>query len=321
MARSTPRRAAPLAAAAEAAGAGVARSGLRTLDPQLNQQVAGAQQALNFLDRVAAQLQGMKQAFSGKLAEREGSADEVPLDQHLKQLSALMRQRQAATAGSLDGRLALHAPGEARQQFRIRGLDVKALVSGERETLSFAVAGQRPVSVLIDPELAPRAMISRIDHALMPTGIRVRRDAQGELAFSVAEAAWPEVRDALTAKGAGQRFPTGQFNRVLTEPEPELIRPETWRTDDTGAIRRTLQEIVIAVELVQRARGQITEVLFEASRRFERVDETDEATQVGAFVDQFKTRAQRPDFEVFSAIAPALIAISRHRVVALLSLG
>lgn len=306
----------PSAAPASPAAAPM-RAGLRTIDDGLNAKVAGAQQALNFLDELGSRLQSLKGALSSRLSDP--AAPDERLDAQLRDFAALWARRRDATGSSLDGQLALGAPGESRQGFRVRGLDRQALMSGERETLHIAVRTRRDLAVLIDPEAAPRSTVRRLDQALMPAGIRVSRDAWGELRFDANEVAWPDIRDSFAVKGAGHRFPAGQFHRVALDAEPDAIRPERWsNADGAGSLRQALQEIVTAIELVRRARLTVSEAIADARSRFDAAPAVD-SLWASAFVEDFAGLARRADFGIHAAIAPALIAVSRHRVLSLLS--
>ena len=308
------------------------RGGLRNLDFELNRQVAGAQQALNFLDQAGSRLQSLKGILSGKLAEKKAdsgtaSGSDAKLNEQLRQFNALWRQRDAATAGTLDGQLRVVQAGSAQQRFRIRGLDAASLGSGDKETLSFSAAGKQ-VSVALDPAAGEAAVLRRLQNALAPIGMGVERSG-GSLMFSVAEGDWPAVRDSLAVKGGGQRFPTGQFNRVRTEAEADAIQPQSWRADDTQAARQTLQEVLTALDLIRQARNTISRSLAEADARMQPQQKgatgaaaaADESDWAASFVQRFEAMAEKPDFNVFAAVAPALTAVSRNRVMALLGMA
>lgn len=316
----TPRAPSPPAVAGSVGVPGGAmRGGLRALDTQLNRQVAGAQQTLDFLARAETRLLALKDGLSASLAQGGAAADPA-LGAELRRFAALWRQRNAATAGSLDAQLRFGEPGEARQAFTLRGLDMKALVSGEPEILTFAVAGGEARTLAVDPELPSRAALNRLDQALMPAGIRARRDARGELQLSARETDWPAIRDGFAVKGGGRRFPAGDFSRAALDAEPEAIRPQTWQADDAARIRQSLQEVVTAAELLRRARASVDAALARVEGRFDAAQQAGEGAWAEGFVDDFAGLGERPGFEVFSAIAPALGAVSRQRVESLLGL-
>lgn len=307
------------------------RGGLKGIDSQLNHQIAGAQQALQFLEQAGAQLQDLKTGLSSHLARRQDSlASEsnaaAATEKLIRRFDALWRERPTATAGTLDNQLGYRASGQARQAFSVRGLQLSSLRSGDRETLSFAVGGraQRAASVVIEPGLSDAALVQRFDRALAPGGIRAIRDAQGELGFSVPESAWPGMRDALAIKGEGKRFPTGQFSQVRLVPEEPAIRPGDWSTKDQATTRRTLQQVLAAQDALRHARQGVGRALTDAGDRLRpRTEQSDAKAQAdahwsSAFTQTFEATAGRDDYQALSAITPALLGINRGRVMALL---
>lgn len=298
--------------------AATATVGLTSLDGELNRRVAGAQQALEFLDALAGGLHKVKSEQSRVLSRGEPVVGPA-LDGELEALRALLRQRNAMTGGSLDGGLRLVSPGEARQGFAVRGLDRAALVSGGRENLTFTIGGRREVGVVVDPDLPPRTAIRRLDEALTPAGVRVTSDAAGEPRFSVREADWPQIYDSFAVRGGGRRFPAGEFNRVALDPEPDAIRVPT-QGDGPDDQRVMLQEILTALDVVRRARAVVTDAIASARARFDDSRAAVETLWAADFVRDFDALAERSGYGVFAAIGPALAAVSRPRVVALLRL-
>lgn len=315
-----PGPAAPAAAAAEAPA--LTRGGLRIWNTQLNRQLASAQQALHFLDDAASQLQGLKTDLGGRLAGRE--AANGPLPEQLQQFQRTWRNRPAATGGSLGPQLD-YSPGEpARQPFTVRGLDLPSLRAGEKETLSFALAGSAPraVAVGVEPGLPDAALVQRFDQALSAVNLRASRDAQGNLVLSTPEAHWPAVRESLAIQGGGIRFPTGQFNRVRTEAPPEAVQPQQWKLDDAGAVRQTLQQVLQALQVVGRAHDVVSRALADAGQRLQQARPADEAGWAEAAARDFEAVAKAPDagYRDTASIAAALSGVRRDRVLSLLSL-
>lgn len=313
---------------AEAAGPRPAREsaaplqrGLRSWEPALNRRLAAAQQALGFLDQLAARLEAVKADLSARLAAQTDAAD-PKLENQLRELAELWRARREASGGTLDGQLTYGEPARTQQRFRIRGLDFATLQSGERERLFFSVgtAGQRLSSVLIEPGLSAEAIVQRFNQALAPAGIHVAQDGHEGLVFSVPESLWPDVRDTLAVRGGGQRFPSGQLTRVKIDAEPDALRPDTWQLENVAAMRRVLHEIILALERVKRVREEIIRALAETRAQIERLAAQDERDWAMSFVRDFEAMTWQPRFPVFSAIAPALNSISRARVLSLLSL-
>ncbi|HMN43128.1 MAG TPA: hypothetical protein PKE27_01015 [Povalibacter sp.] len=294
------------------------RGGLTGVDTQLNQRVATAQRTVEFLDRAAGQLQGLRSALTSQLTPA-GEPSTADLARQMRRFEALWRERPAATGGTLDGRLAQVAPGDARQTFTVRGLSLAALRTADAETLYLAVGGrtQHAAAVTIEPGLSDEAIVQRFDRALAPNGIRAARDANGELGFSVPETAWSTTRDALAIKGEGRRFPTGQFATARIVAEEPVIRPDRWSADNPPARRDTLQKVVDALEAIRNAQRSAAQALMTGMESLQPPSQAD-ATWSTEFVRTFEATAARGDYQSLSALSPALLGIHRERVVALL---
>lgn len=299
-----------------------AQGGLNQWDSDLNQQLSRAQQALAFLDQIESRLQGLKSDLSARLAADQAAGDPV-LDDKLRDFADSWSKRKTTAGGSLDGQLVFDGAGGARQSFTIRGLDRNALQSGDKESLAFSVGGigQRLLVVSIEPGLSEEALVRRFDQALAPADIRVSGDGQGGLLFSVAESAWPKVRDSLSVKGAGKRFPSGQLVQVKTDEVPAAIRPGSWGSAGIEMQRRTLQNVIEALGKIRQAREVINRALAEMGRRVREQPGSAERDWALAFAADFENIALQPVYQIYSAIAPALASISRERVLSLLALG
>jgi hypothetical protein len=333
-----PRRSTDAAAASGHAPAPL-RRGLGNWNPQLHQDLSNAQQAQDFLDRTAAQLQGIKAELSAKLAGLQ--SQDSQLQAQLQQLAATWHGRHSASGGSLDPQLRFSTPAVATQRFSVRGLDLQTLTSGSGETLAFSVGGtgQGLMSVSIPPGLSPDEVVRRFDHALAPAGIRVASDDSGALIFSVSEGAWPAVRDTLSVKGDGIRFPTGQLTRVKTDAEPAAVQPEAWqkaingpaaapsadpptddRSADAAALRRALQQIVQSLDRVRQARVVVARALAEAAGKIDQARPREGPADAKALAANFQSVAGQQDYASFSSVSSALVGISRSRVISLLAL-
>jgi len=296
------------------------RRGLASWDPGLGRQLSDAQQALDFLDQAASQLRGLKTELSAKLSRR--GVQDGQLEARLRQFVDTWRQRPSASAGSLSPQLDYSSPTPAAQRFTIRGLNLKALQSGDKETLAISVGGtgQGPTSVNIDPSMSEDAIVAQLQRALAPGGIAVTADDSGALQFSVPETAWKSVRDTLSIKGGGIRFPAGQFNRVKIDAEPAAIQPEGWRADDDSATRQSLREVVQALDRLRQARDVVSRALAAASVRIEQSAPSDNATSAATLAKGVASALDQPGYLAFSSITGALMGISRDRVLSLLSL-
>lgn len=289
------------------------RGGLRNHHGQLNRQVAGAQQALQFLAEADARLRGLRKDLNA------GDASAA-----IEKFNQFWQQRAAATGGTLDGNLKFNANAQARQEFAVRGLSFEALLNGDTETLSFAVGrwSRQSSSVTIDPNQPPAAIVGALDRALAPMGVRATRDAKGELAFSVSEANWPQVRDSLAIRGGGRRFPTGQFNHVRVVPADQAIQPSKWSSTDAASTRRTLREIAQAQQLIRQSHGAVRSVLEQASRNIDSrsvAAEQDVAARLQNFAEDYADTLSRGDAAAVAATVPAVASITKRTVSALLT--
>ncbi|MBL8265494.1 hypothetical protein [Steroidobacter sp.] len=284
------------------------RGGLKTYDGELNRQVSGAQQALQFLAEADARLRSLrKELTSGDAAAA------------IEKFSQFWQQRSAASAGTLDGNLKFNADTQGKQEFAVRGLSFETLRSGDTETLSFAVGrwSRQSTSITVDPNQSESAIVGALDRALAPMGVRATRDAKGELAFNVAEADWPQVRDSLAIRGGGRRFPTGQFNQVRTVVAEQAIQPSQWSSTDP---RSALKDITQAQLLIRKSYGDARAVLDEAAQN---VDGRSTTTVQGAywqdFAEEYADTLGRGDAAAIAATAPAVAGISKRTVSALLA--
>ena len=289
------------------------RGGLTNHHGQLNRQVAGAQQALQFLTEADARLRALRKELNS------GDASAA-----IEKFNQFWQQRAAATGGTLDGNLKFNSDAQARQEFAVRGLSFEALLNGDTETLSFAVGrwSRQSSSITVDPQQSPSAIVGALDRALSPMGVRATRNAKGELAFNVSEANWPQVRDSLAIRGGGRRFPTGQFNHVRVVPADQAIRPSQWSSADAASTRRTLQEIAQAQQLIRASHGAVRSVLEQATQN---VDSraVAAAQEVGVrlqnFAEEYADTLSRGDAAAIAATVPAVASISKRTVSALLA--
>ncbi|NHQ93924.1 hypothetical protein GYK42_26520 [Janthinobacterium lividum] len=265
-------------------------------------------------------MQALKSELAAKLAARQGREGQV--EARVRQFSNTWRQRASASGGTLDAQLAYTSPQAAQQNFSIRGLTMASLQEGPQEVLAFSVGGanQSLRSVNIEPGLSANEIVSRFDRALMPSGIGVKLGENGELVFSTQEAAWANVRDSLSVRGSGIRYPTGQMSRVRTDAEPAAIAPEEWSTGDVEALRATLQQVVQALAQLQAARSSVSLALAQATGRVARAQPVQVNVSMDALAENFTQKASEPGYESLLAISSALVGISRERVVALLGL-
>lgn len=295
-------------------------SGLANWDPQLNQEIASAQNVDDFLGRLGDMLQSLKADISERLAARQPG--DAKLKGKVEQFAAAWRTRNEATGASLDNQLHYSGAGQARQRFYVRGLDMRNLQSRGGERLEFSAGGrQRGMTLLIEPGMSQETILRRLNQALAPADIRTFKDEDGMLAFEAPQDAWENVRDTLAVKGGGVRFASGQLNRVQTEAASDALRPDTWQVDDTGSLRSTLQEVIDALARVQQARQMAARTIAEARQRFDRASVPESSEWALSFSRRFEAVAQQPRYQLSAIVSPALASISRARVLSLLALG
>lgn len=295
-------------------------SGLTGWDPQLNQEVASAQNVYDFLGRLSDMLESLKADISDKLAARQPA--DAKLKGEVEQFAAAWRARNETTSSSLDSQLHYGGAGRARQRFYVRGLDMRNLQSRGSERLEFSLGGsQRGVTVSIEPGMSQETILRRFNQAFAVAHISVSVDENGMLAFEAPQDVWESVRNTFAVKGNGVRFAAGQFNRVHTEAASDAIQPDTWQIDNANALRSTLQEIIDALARIQESRQRVAQVLAEARQRFNLATSSESREWALSFSKRFETVATLPRYQVSSALAPALASISRARVLSLLALG
>ncbi|MES2258611.1 MAG: hypothetical protein V4724_08835 [Pseudomonadota bacterium] len=298
------------------------RRGLSNWDQPLQHDISGAQQAVDFLEQSAAQLRALKSDLSAKLASaRQSQSRDGQVEARVRQFSDTWRKRQESSGGTLDSQLS-YSRGEATQRFKVRGMTLANLRQGARETLAIAVGGgtQGLRSVALEPGLSDDEIVQRFDQALMPANIRVGLGDNGELEFSTPEAAWSNVRDTLAVQGSGIRFPTGQLNRVRTEPQPAAIMPDSWQTNDTEALRQTLQQVIQALAHVEAALSKVNLALNDATQRAASAMPQVSAIGMDQAAQNFATTASEPGYSSLLSLTSALVGINRERVMALLGI-
>jgi len=298
-------------AAASAASARPAlRSNPASIGGALQEKVARAQQALDYLDRVAGQLESLKGQLTAKLAGSSGSA-RGQLDSHVRQLSATLAARKQSAGGGVDARLEFNGQ-PASQRFRIRGLDIDSLRQAGAQSLAFSVggAGGPQLSANLDPaSQSDQEIAAAIDRAMAPLGVRAGLD-NGALVFSTTESNWSGVKDSIAISGRG---------RVATEEVAPPLQPQQWNTGGgNDALRQSLREVVQAIERVHRSQDAASNALSSASVQMTQA--TTPPPEAAEAAQDFASTAANPDYESLLALTSALVGVSRERVLALLGL-
>jgi hypothetical protein len=327
-ARLVPARPADLADSdkdAKAAAAAAAPAPLRgnsssaSIGSGLQDQVARAQQALDYLERVAGQLENLKGQISAKLASggssRASSSQQQQRSQQLeasvRQLSASLAARKSSAGGGVDADL--NFSGEpATQRFRIRGMDLDSLQQSAPLTLAFSIggAGGPQMAAAITPDQSKEETARAIDRAVAPLGVRASVD-NGALMFSTSEASWPAVQDSIAVSGRG---------RVTTEEVAPALAPQQWNggSGNADALRQSLREVVQALERVRHSQDAASNALSSASVEVAAAATPPPEVEIAA--EDFASAASSTNYDSLLALTSALVGVSRERVLALLGL-
>lgn len=297
--------------------------------------VARAQQALDYLERVATQLESLKSEISAKIASARNqagsqtaaksgnsAASRQQLESTIGQLTSTLAARQASAGGGVDADL--HFDGQpARQRFRMRGIDIATLQQNAPQTVAFSVngVGGPQLAASIDSGQSSEETARALDRALAPLGIRASLD-NGSLVFTTLEANFPAVQDSIAVSGRG---------RVAADAVPPALAPQQWQPIGTGgsggsdggadadALRQSLREVVQALERVRNSQAAASSALSSASVQVSAASTP--PPQVTIAADDFASAAASTNYDSLVALSSALVGVSRERVIALLSLG
>jgi hypothetical protein len=291
-------------------------------EPGAQLQLGRLQQGLDYLDRLASAMQQLKGGLSDALARQ--APPSAALNAQVEQLRQLWSQRSRDAGGRVDGELqAAPADGAARQRFKLRGLDLAVLEHGGKETLRLQLPSQtqdgggaaKPVAIAVTLEgEGTQPQLQALVKALTPAGLSVR--AQGtEIVFSVAESQWPALRDGLTLRGEGKRFPSGQPVRALLDPSPEALQPQRWEVKDAAGQRQALGQLLQAQPKVAQARAQLHGQLEAAARPRASMA----PAQAQALAGSLAGALSGAEYSDVGALLPALRGMHRARVRQLLS--
>jgi len=272
-------------------------------------EVARAQQALDYLERMASQLEALKGDLSARLSGRGAASRE--LEARVRQLSAALEARRQQGGDGLDAQLDFDAVQGAQQRFRIQGLDIASLKIGGSQTLGFSVgsAGGPQLSTTIEPGMTPEEVARRLDRTLAPVKVRAGLDHNRELVFTTSESAFAGIKDAIAVTGRG---------RVDTVALRSSLEPQSWELGNPDALRQSLREVVQALARVRRSQDAASLALSTAMAPSAQPEiPTDELAMIAG---DFASTAASHDYESLLAITSALVGVSRERVHALLGL-
>jgi hypothetical protein len=302
------------AAAAPSTAAPLRNNGGARIASGMQEQVARAQQALDYLDRVATQLETLKGELTAKLAGTRNGSSRLQLEAQVRQLAQTLAARRKHGGGSVDSNLN-YSTAPATQRFRIRGLDIASLKQSAPQSMSFSVggAGGPQMSVNIDPDQSSADIARALDRALAPMGVRAALDENGELVFSTPESNWSSVKDGIAVSGRG---------RVTTDEVPASLVPQQWNVStevgNIDALRQSLREVVQALERVHKSQAAASNALSAASAQVALAETPPPEVDIAA--DGFASAAASTDYESLVALTSALVGVSRDRVLALLGL-
>jgi hypothetical protein len=317
---------APAAAPATAASAlPVVHAGVRGLDALRNTRVAGAQQALAYLDRLAPRLRNLQTDLSRAAAGQPVPADR--LESQRTRLDQLWSERATAAGTALDPQLNYSAAEPARRSFTVRGLDQAPQA---RETLTLALglpsAARPAVRVQLDPAATPQAQADAFAQALAPLGLQAEAAAGGGLRFSVAEPRWPQVRDGLALQGEGRQFAAGRLHRVAADPQPDVLTPARWTLQDEDGARQALQQVGTALQRTESAREDARAVLDDDRAALAGASPARDAAWAERFGTEFAAQLRgesgpRSGYGMQATLGAALWGLGRQRVERLLDAG
>ncbi|MEW7850139.1 hypothetical protein AB2N08_15700 [Massilia aurea] len=298
-------------ASARAAGTPAAPALRRRTNHNVNLQsdVARAQQALDYLARLASQLEALKTDLSARLAGRGAASRQ--LEVRARQLGETLDARRSEGGAGLDAELDFDSARSAQQRFRIDGLDLASLQAGGRQTLGFSVgsAGGPQLAATFERGMTDEEIARRLDRTLAPVGIHAGLDAGRALVFSTPEANFDGIKDAIAVTGRG---------RVDTVPLPASLAPQEWQLGNPDALRQGLRDVVQALTRVRRSQDTATLALGIAMARTAQPELPNaELAQLAA---NFSGTAASHDYQSLLAITSALAGVSRDRVQALLGL-
>ena len=155
------------------------------MNQNLQGEVARAQQAIDYLARLAGQLETLKADLSARLSGR-GAAASRELESRVRQLAAALEGRRQQAGDGVDAALDFDGVAGAQQRFRIQGLDIASLKSAGAQTMGFSVgsAGGPHLAATIEPGMTPEEIARRLDRTLAPVKVRAGLDQEGELVFT-----------------------------------------------------------------------------------------------------------------------------------------
>lgn len=279
------------------------------MNQNLQSEVARAQQAIDYLARVASQLEALKADLSARLSGRGAASRE--LESRVRQLAVALEGRRQQAGDGVDAALDFDGVAGAQQRFRIQGMNVASLKSGGTQTMGFSVgsAGGPQLAATIEPGMTPEEIAQRLDRTLAPVKVRAGLDQEGELVFTTRESTFSGIKDAIAVTGRG---------RVDTVALPPALEPKNWELGNPDALRQSLREVVQALARVRRSQDAASVALSTAMTKNAQPDIP--RAELAMIAQDFTATAASHDYDSLLAITSALVGVSRDRVTALLGM-
>jgi hypothetical protein len=321
-------RTSPAAVRAPAAGplaaAAPVRAAPSALPPELGLRITRAQLTVSFLQTLESSLNRLVSSAQ-EAAQRPSEPARLHLAHDLEATAALWSTRRASTLGSLDERLGWSAEQPARCHFRIRGISPESLAAqapGDRELLSFSILGCERLhgALMVDSKRSPAATLRRLEEALAPLGLNLARESATDIVLTTEESRWGLLTDRLVVRGAGHRFPAGQFTRPRLDPLPSAVNPAGWTAEDPRGVQAAA---TLASAQVTMARTRVTQSLLDVGHELNGPDQaqTESAAAMRDFAQSFAASGAAPDYRWTLQLIPATAGLDRERALGLLDGG
>lgn len=270
--------------------------------------VARAQQAVEYLQRLEAQLESIKAELAAKISSRSSSRQ---LENRTRELTRTLENRTTEGGDGIDADLNFNHGQPADVQFAIQGMDLEALRKQAPITLGFSIGaiGGPQMSATIEAGLSDDDIARRLDRALAPMGVRAGVDEKPQLVFRARESKWSGIKDAIAVTGRG---------RVDTKAFEPALAPQDWQMGNVDALRESLREVVQALARVRRSQAAASAALSAAMARNAQPDMP--VSELNAVSGNFALSAASHDYASLVEISSALVGVNRDRVQALLGL-
>ena len=286
---------------------------------EFNLQTSRAQLALQFAADWGELLQQLQ-----RLAQRQASlpsaAAQARSQAALDAVQALWAQRHGLTLGSLDERLHWSASQPARSYWRLGGWNAASLqaqAANDRELVAFCLLGQEHEhgSWQADAQRGSAASRFALACALAPLGLQLDQVSAEHIVISTDERRAALVRQRLMARGAGRRFPAGQWQMPLLAPGPQTVALPPHTLED--GLAALLQTLPLLRQRLAQLQAQLTQFLQEARASLEGRP-PDALERFQTFTQQFAQAGGMPAYDWVLAVVPAVRALARNRVARLL---